>query len=279
MMSPCLFYHLLTSDNKTFQRNQTPITAVHFKKKLNHIMKKGKIYIGTSGWHYKHWKNIFYPKDLKESEQLPYFAKIISTVEINNSFYRLPEISTFKSWYKEVPADFVFAVKGSRFITHMKKLKVDQQTIDDFMQRAGHLRDKLGPILFQLPPRWKVNTERFSDFLALLPAGHRFAFEFRDHSWNISAIHRLLEQYGSAYCIYELAGYQSPTIVTAEFVYIRLHGPGNKYEGSYDEPSLTTWAQRCCTWSEHGKDVYLYFDNDQNAYATQNALTLIELLR
>jgi len=241
-------------------------------------MKAGKIYIGTSGWHYKHWKD-FYPKDIKQSEQLAYLANMFSTVEINNSFYKLPTKETFENWRKEVPDDFIFAIKGSRFISHMKKLKVNGKSIDDFLDHARCLKSKLGPVLFQLPPRWKVNAERLRDFLQLLPRTVRFSFEFRDHSWNTPEIYNLLEQYRCAYCIYNLAGYQSPSIITSDFVYIRLHGPDAKYEGSYSKSALTKWAENCRAWQAEGKDVFLFFDNDQNAFATKNALTLLSLLR
>jgi uncharacterized protein YecE (DUF72 family) len=243
-------------------------------------MEKGKIYIGTSGWHYKHWKENFYPGSIKDALQLAYFAGKFSTVEINNSFYRLPDIGTFSKWQDQVPEDFIFSVKGSRFITHLKKLNVGKDTIDELLYRAGHLKQKLGPILFQLPPRWKINEERFSNFLALLPADRRFAFEFRDQSWNCTLIHDLLRKSGCAFCIYELAGYQSPLTVTADFVYIRLHGPGaKKYEGSYSKHVLAIWAERCLSWQTEGKDIYLYFDNDQHAYAASNGQTLMDILK
>ncbi len=242
-------------------------------------MKKGNIYIGTSGWHYKHWKSIFYPKDLNERDQLDYYVRNFTTVEINNSFYRLPELDTFVTWYKKVPDSFIFSVKGSRFISHLKKLKVDQATVTDFIRRAEGLQHKLGPILFQLPPSWNVNIERFRDFLLLLPAQHRFAFEFRNHSWNSSAIYEILDKHGCAYCIYDLAGYQSPVKVTADFVYIRLHGPGEKYQGKYDDTSLREWAELCTSWQTQGKDIFVYFDNDQNAYATVNAASLAAMTK
>ncbi|CAM3450932.1 DUF72 domain-containing protein [Sphingobacterium prati] len=242
-------------------------------------MKNAKIYIGTSGWHYKHWKDTFYPAELKNDNQLRYFSDIFPTVEINNSFYRLPTDDMFINWYKQVPEDFVFAVKASRFITHVKKLHVDHDTIDQFMLRAAHLKEKLGPILFQLPPRWHVNTERLHDFLVKLPTDHRFVFEFRDSSWNIPEIYKLLEHYNCAYCIYDLAGYQSPVIITADFVYIRLHGPGDKYQGSYTKNNLISWAEKCIDWQDEGKDIYFYFDNDQNGYAPHNGQTLMKILK
>lgn len=242
-------------------------------------MGKGNIYIGTSGWHYKHWKGNFYPNSITDAAQLEYFSSRFATVEINNSFYRLPDAYTFSKWRDVVPENFIFSVKGSRFITHMKKLKVGKDTIDKFLDHAGHLQQKLGPVLFQLPPRWKINIERFSNFLEHLPADRRFVFEFRDTSWNHPAIHDLLKQSACAFCIYELDGYQSPLIVTADFVYIRLHGPAAKYEGSYSKNELAVWAERCRSWQQEGKDIYLYFDNDQHAFAASNGQTLIEILK
>lgn len=185
----------------------------------------------------------------------------------------------FINWYQQVPEDFIFAVKASRFITHVKKLHVDHDTIDQFMQRVAHLKEKLGPILFQLPPRWHVNTERLHDFLVKLPTDHRFVFEFRDSSWNIPEVYKLLEHYNCAYCIYDLAGYQSPVIITANFVYIRLHGPGDKYQGSYTKNNLISWAEKCTDWQDEGKDIYFYFDNDQNGYAAYNGQTLMKILK
>lgn len=243
------------------------------------MMKKGKIFIGTSGWHYKHWKAGFYPPKLKNEDQLNFYSKHFSSTEINNSFYRLPTMELYENWYSQVPADFIFAVKGSRFITHLKKLNVDRSVMDQFIQRASHLKKKLGPILFQLPPKWKVNLERLDHFLNLLPTDHRFAFEFRDHTWNIAEVYRLLERHNCAYCQYDLAGYQSPQRVTADFVYIRLHGPGDKYEGSYHLEKLEVWADCCKSYQNEGKDIYLYFDNDQKAYATQNGQKLSSLLK
>lgn len=242
-------------------------------------MKKGNIYIGTSGWHYKHWKNTYYPAGLKNEDLLNYYSKHFYSAEINNSFYRLPTTGMFENWYKQVPEDFVFAVKASRFITHLKKLHVERTDIDQFIERASCLREKLGPILFQLPPKWRVNVERLDYFLNLLPADHRFAFEFRDHTWNIAEVYQLLEQHNCAYCIYDLAGYQSPQLLTADFVYIRLHGPGNKYEGSYTRENLKDWADYCTHYQKEGKDIYLYFDNDQQAFAPANAQTIRNFLK
>jgi uncharacterized protein YecE (DUF72 family) len=241
-------------------------------------MKKGKIYIGTSGWHYKHWKGTYYPADIKDSDQFAYYMHHFGTVEINNSFYRLPEASTFQTWRKQSPPNFIFSIKASRFITHMKKLKMDQKGIAPFFSRTKWLKNKLGPILFQLPPRWKINAQRLEDFLKILPPKYRYAFEFRDATWYDESIYDLLRRHRCAFCIYELGHHQSPMEVTGHFVYLRLHGPGKKYQGSYSMDCLRKWARRCRSWQKKGLDVYVYFDNDQAGYAAFNAQRLIKLL-
>lgn len=242
-------------------------------------MHKGKYYIGTSGWKYKHWKGTFYPEGLKDQEEFDYYAGRFNTVEINNSFYHLPADTTFKSWHLKSPASFVYAVKANRYITHLKKLKIEQHSIDLLSSRAAHLKKKEGPLLFQLPPGWRLNIERFRSFLAALPKKHRYVFEFREHSWYHDDVYKEMIENNCAFCIYELAGHQSPLMVTADFVYVRLHGPGaRKYQGSYSKEQLDTWAKRCKNWTEEGKDVYVYFDNDEKGYAAFNALTLSDSL-
>lgn len=240
-------------------------------------MKKGRIHVGTSGWHYKHWIGTFYPEGTKNNQQLAYYLKHFGTVELNNPFYRLPSPETFKNWGKSVPAGFIFSIKGNRYVTHMKKLKVTENDLDYFFQGVDQLGKKAGPILFQLPPGWKVNTERLKDFLALLPEGYRYTFEFRNHTWYTDEVYTLLERRNCAFCIYELAGHQSPEKVTADFVYVRLHGPGDKYQGKYTTASMKKWARRCQEWQQSGKDVFVYFDNDQAGYAPANAQQLAEL--
>lgn len=238
-----------------------------------------KLFIGTSGWHYKHWKERFYPKDLPLKDWFDYFATKFDTVEINNSFYRLPEKKVFVDWRKKSPAKFTFAVKASRFFTHMKKLKVDRVSLNRFMRRIDGLENKLGPILFQLPPKWKMNTERLDEFLSKLPKGYRYTFEFREHSWYHKDVYAVLKKYNAAFCIYELEHHLSPLIATADFVYVRLHGPGNKYQGDYTKSVLNKWARRCKEWIKERKTVYVYFDNDQEAYAAFNALSLKKTCR
>ncbi|WP_346317965.1 DUF72 domain-containing protein [Chitinophaga sp. YIM B06452] len=242
-------------------------------------MKQGKVHIGTSGWVYRHWKGTFYPEDLKQADWFAYFSERFHTVEINNSFYRLPEIKTFNTWRKIAPEGFVYAVKASRFLTHMKKLIVDRRSIDKFFNRALHLEEKLGPVLFQLPPNFSVNAERLETFLQALPEGLCYTFEFRDETWYEKEVYQLLKAHNAAFCIYELQYHSSPLEVTADFIYIRLHGPGKKYQGSYPDATLRKWATFCKKWKKKGKDVYVYFDNDQEGYAAFNALRLAELVK
>jgi len=176
-------------------------------------------------------------------------------------------------------SNFVFAVKASRFLTHQKKLKVPQSALDKLLPRLAHLGNKLGPVLFQLPPRWQVNYERLQAPLELLPRSLRYAFELRDPSWIKREIDELLARFGAAFCIYELAGYQSPLTVTADFAYVRLHGPGpEKYQHSYDRERLRRWCNQIENWAKTLKAIYVYFDNDQAGYAAQNALTLKQMV-
>ena len=236
-----------------------------------------KLFIGTSGWHYDHWEKRFYPTDLKKQDQLKYYTKKFCTVELNNSFYRQPKKENFIAWKKSVPKDFVFAVKANRYFTHLKKLNVSAEDVDDLIDRCSGLGEKLGPILFQLPPRWKINFERLHRFLKLLPKGFQYTFEFREPSWYTTEIYDLLNAHNCACCIYHLAGHQSPILAIADFVYIRLHGPGEKYQGSYNENELKHWMKLAQSWIKEKRKVYIYFDNDQDAYAVFNALTLKEL--
>ncbi len=232
--------------------------------------------IGTSGWHYKHWKGPFYPIDLPSSEMLAWYAARFNTVEINNSFYRLPTAEAVTAWKKTVPPDFRFAVKGSRFITHMKKFKDPEPALELFLPRVELLGRKLGPILFQLPPNWPLNLDRLSAFLDALPGRHRYTFEFRNAEWHTEAVYRLLERHRAAFCIFDLAGFMTPVRLTTDFAYVRLHGPGGKYQGSYSRQALQEWARKIESWQL--KAAWVYFDNDQSGFAAANAATLRELL-
>lgn len=238
----------------------------------------GEVRIGTSGWHYKHWVGTFYPPRTSATAMLPYYVERFNTVELNNSFYHLPKESALHSWRESTPDDFCFAVKGSRFLTHMKKLKDPEPGIAKFMGAIEVLGKKLGPILFQLPPNWELNLERLEHFLHALPSHHHYAFEFRNPTWDVQPVYQLLEVHNAAYCIFDLAGYQSPLKLTADFSYIRLHGPGGKYQGSYSDQALARWARQILEWRRRLRAAYCYFDNDDSGYAAWNALRLKEFI-
>jgi uncharacterized protein YecE (DUF72 family) len=233
-----------------------------------------EVRIGTSGWHYKHWVGPFYRADLPAIRFLSTYAEHLDTVEINNTFYRLVEMQTMRHWRDSVPDGFVFAVKASRYITHMKKLRDPQEPIARLMERADLLGDKLGPILFQLPPHWGLNLERLESFVGALPAGYRYAFEFRDASWYEQRVYDLLSKHGAAFCIYDMYDRRTPEVVTADYVYVRMHGAGGPYQGRYQEPDLAYLAGAIKEWNRQGRTVYCYFNNDQHGYAVENALEL-----
>lgn len=238
----------------------------------------GAIHIGTSGWHYKHWLGPFYPEKLPASKMLEYYTRHFDTVELNNTFYRLPLESGLETWRESTPKGFCFAAKGSRFITHMKKLKDPETAIGRYFERVDQLGKKLGPIVFQLPPWWEADAERLEAFLAALPARHRYAFELRNPTWHTPEIYRILKRHNAAFCIFEIAGFRSGCEITANFTYVRLHGPGGAYQGSYPGETLKRWAERIRGWQRDLRAVYIYFDNDQAAYAVENALELKRLL-
>ena len=208
-----------------------------------------------------------------------FYSRHFNTVEINNSFYRLPTATTFDTWRESSPRNFVYAVKASRFITHMKKLKDPKKSSEKFFLVADRLEKKLGPILFQLPPRWKLNIDRLKEFLEALPGEHRYAFEFRDDSWVVPEVFQLLRKYQAAFCIHDFAEMKMPNEVTADFAYIRFHGPTSaKYWGSYSRAELRTWAKRIDEWRKELSAVYVYFNNDPEGAAVKNALMLKELV-
>lgn len=238
----------------------------------------GRLFIGTSGWHYKHWLGTFYPEKTPAAKMLAYYTQLFDTVELNNSFYHLPKPAALATWRDSTPANFCFSAKGSRFLTHMKKLKDAEVGLARFLESVEILEAKLGPILFQLPPQWEWNQDRLESFLQILPRYHRYAFEFRNPTWFQPAVYRLLASYDAAHCAYHLAGFESPLEVTADFAYVRLHGPGGKYQGSYSEAALVGWSIRIREWTRQLKAVYVYFDNDDSGYAAANALRLKALL-
>jgi uncharacterized protein YecE (DUF72 family) len=233
--------------------------------------------IGCSGWQYKHWRGDFYPADLREAGWLDHYLRRFDTVELNNSFYRLPEAATFRSWRERTPASFLFAVKASRFLTHMKKLTDPEEPLQRFFERARELGDRLGPVLYQLPPRWPVNLERLDVFLACLPPRARHVIEFREPSWYASEVLERLERAGVALCLHDMAGSASPRIRVGPLVYVRFHGV-TRYGGRYGDEELAPWAEWLRAEHAAGRDVFAYFNNDIGGHAPRDAIRLREML-
>jgi len=246
--------------------------------KAKRSVSRGLIHIGTSGWHYGHWRGPFYPENLPSAGMLGWYTQHFDTVEINNSFYRLPTTEALAAWRRGTPRAFCFAVKASRYITHNRKLKDPEQSNRKFFSQIRRLGRRLGPLLFQLPPAWKLNFERLEEFLAALPRRHRYVFEFRNPTWNVAPVYEALRRHNAAFCIFELAGFQSPLEITADFTYVRLHGPGGAYQGSYSQEQLKSWASRIRAWRTELQHVFVYFDNDQSGFAAQNAFELKRIL-
>ncbi len=237
----------------------------------------GAFHIGTSGWHYKHWREVFYPAGLAMKKWLPFYAERFRTTEINNSFYHLPLATTFDLWRESVPDGFLFAVKGSRYITHLKKLCGTDDAVKTLLDRVKRLRAKTGPVLFQLPPNFKPDPPRLREFLVSLPGGFRYVFEFRHHDWFTDDVYAVLRDCAAAFCVYDRGDYTTPLEVTADFVYVRFHG-GTAAGGDYDDAALRRWAGRFAGWSRSGKDVFAYFNNDWGGFAVKNARAVLDLL-
>lgn len=235
------------------------------------------IRIGCSGWQYQHWRGDFYPAELRQSDWLDYYARHFETVEINNTFYRLPEASTFTGWARRVPRGFLFAVKASRYLTHMKKLKDPTDAVARLFSRAARLRTSLGPVLYQLPPRWPVNLERFTAFLAALPRRRRHAVEFRDPSWYTPPVYAAMERYGIALCLHDMEGSASGRLAVGPFVYVRFHG-AQKYSGRYPDKTLERWAHWLAAERRAGRPVFAYFNNDVGGHAPRDAIRLINMV-
>jgi uncharacterized protein YecE (DUF72 family) len=236
--------------------------------------------IGCSGWNYKSWKGRFYPEGLPPSRWLAYYASTFDTVEVNNTFYRLPEGPVFRSWKEETPEGFLMAVKASRFLTHMKRLRDPAEPLSRLFSRAGRLGPKLGPVLYQLPPNLHADLERLEAFLRVL-ASKRFAsrqathvFEFRHPSWYVEETYQLLERYHTVMCIHDKAGSAIEGPFVGPAVYVRFHGTSGRYHGSYPDKALRTWSARLVDQWNDGRAVYAYFNNDPEAVATKNALAL-----
>lgn len=212
--------------------------------------------------------------DLPQARWFEHYASLFDTVEVNNTFYRLPEAETFDAWKARAPKGFLFAVKASRYLSHMKKLKDPEEPLDRFFERASHLGRKLGPVLYQLPPRWKRDLERFERFLSVLPKGKLHAVEFRDASWYAEETYRLLEKAEVAVCLHDMRGSESPLAFVGPFAYVRFHGSGPKYGGRYPDSDIERWAVRLGREIRLGRDVFVYFNNDRGGHAPRDAVRL-----
>lgn len=238
-------------------------------------MSKSPILIGTSGWSYKDWNQLFYPLGTRANEQLHFYSTHFDTVEINSTFYRLPTEKAVQYWASQVPKSFIFSVKASRFITHTKRLKDYELTIPRLFEKITLLGPQLGPILFQLPSSFKKDEERLQEFVHALPKGFHYTFEFRHPSWFEDEIYEFLKKHQIALCITDLKGHLSPGEMTSHFTYIRLHGPKLAYRGSYGTKRLEEWKQKILSWANGGISVYCYFDNtDEEGHAVKDAKEL-----
>ncbi len=238
------------------------------------MMKAQSVRVGCSGWQYSHWKGNFYPASLPQKKWLDYYATQFDTVEVNNSFYRLPSEKTFSEWRDRVPDHFLYAVKASRYLTHLRKLKDPADPLKRFWDRALLLHPKLGPVLYQLPPYWKRNERRFFDFLEALPDHPRQVVEFRDPSWYTDEIFRAMEARGVAMCIHDHHESPTPRETIGPFVYARFHGADGRYQGAYSDRTLQDWAAWLAGASRSGRAVYAYFNNDTGGHAPRNARAL-----
>lgn len=235
--------------------------------------------IGCSGFNYYGWKGNFYPVDLPQDKWLDYYAKTFNTVELNVTFYRLPLARIFDKWHKETPLDFVFSLKGSRFITHIKRLLEPEDPLNLFFQRASGLKEKLKVVLWQFSPGFKIELQRLRNFLELLkPYNIRNAFEFRNESWITKETFDLCKQYNVSLCMADWPEFIDDIAVTSDFVYIRRHGKGGSYATLYSRAELKRDAKRIRNYLKDGKDVFIYFNNDYHGYAPRNALELKEML-
>ena len=238
----------------------------------------GSLRVGCSGWQYAHWRGDFYPSGLPAARWLERYAETFDTVEVNNTFYRLPEAKVFAGWARRTPADFLFAVKASRYLTHMLRLTKPRAPLRLFLGRARRLGERLGPVLYQLPPRWRRNLDRLTGFLDALPAGFRHAVEFRDPSWYVPEVYRALESRGVALCLHDHPGSASPREAVGPFVYVRFHGAGERYGGRYPWRKLASAAARLAAERRAGRDVFAYFNNDRGGHAPRDAVRLRRLI-
>jgi len=234
--------------------------------------------IGCSGWNYRHWRGLFYPEGLPQKRWFDHYAATFDTVEINNSFYRLPSADTFAKWRDQAPPGFCYAVKANRFLTQAKKLKDCAEPLERMLGPFRHLGDRLGPILYQLPPRFRVNLERLEEFIALLPRDLVHVFEFREKSWLSEEVLALLDARGVSFCAHDMPGSATPRWAAGPIAYVRFHGATGKYWGRYSDEGLLLWTDWIVEQART-RPVWCYFNNDIEGHAIQDALTLRAMVR
>jgi uncharacterized protein YecE (DUF72 family) len=238
-----------------------------------------KYYVGCSGWHYEHWRGLCYPQELPKPKWLSFYARQFDTVELNNSFYRVPSEKAFTTWRKSTPENFIFAVKVSCFITHIKRFRNLGSAVEDFLCRAGLLKEKLGPLLYQLPPSMKRNDVLLQDFLSSLTPKYQYVIEFRHESWIDERVFDILRRHNVGLCVFDMPGFSCPLVATSDFAYVRFHGSEGLYSSCYSDEELSRWAQRIARLGQNVKASYIYFNNDAEAFAAENAITLRSLLQ
>ena len=234
----------------------------------------GEVRIGCSGWNYKHWRELFYPKGLPASRWFAFYAEHFDTVEINNSFYMLPRPETFDKWREQAPPGFCYAVKANRYLTQAKKLKDCEEPLTRMMAATRHLGDRLGPMLYQLPPGLHLNLDRLESFLRLVPKDVTNVFEFRHSSWYVPETYTLLDRYGAGFCIHDMPGSASERIAVGPAAYVRFHGGEDKYWGRYSNEGLLDWADWIVGQARSGRPAWCYFNNDIDGHAIDDAQTL-----
>jgi uncharacterized protein YecE (DUF72 family) len=237
------------------------------------------IRIGCSGWNYRHWRSAFYPEKLPVKRWFDFYAETFDTVEINNSFYRLPRAETFDAWRQQAPNGFRYAVKANRFLTQAKKLKDCEEPVARMMEPVRHLGETLGPILYQLPPSLGFNLERLESFLRLLPPDLTHVFEFRHAGWYVDQTAELLDRYGAGFVAHDFPGLTSPRWATGKAVYVRFHGASGKYWGRYSDEQLLDWADWLASHAPAGRPAWAYFNNDADVAAVHDAQTLRAMVR
>jgi uncharacterized protein YecE (DUF72 family) len=238
-----------------------------------------RVLIGTSGWHYESWRGPFFPKGLPIKSQLQYYASQFPTTELNGVFYRTPSVEAVRSWRRQTGKEFIFAWKASKFITHWKRLSQNSlNSLELLEDRLSLLGEKVGPVLFQLPPNFVADANRLAGFTKLLSKARRYSFEFRHASWYEPQILRFLSDQNISLCLSDHHDAPAPWKRTADFVYVRGHGPGGHYKGHYRPEQLMKWAKCIRSWKKQGCDVFVYFDNDQKSAAPADALRLRQLV-